>query len=74
LKLIQANAVLTELIKDNLLEKYSLTEKIIEVSEKIRKLENPHTNIPQSQSTLNLQQGGNQNINITSSLTGQFQR
>lgn len=38
MKLIQANAILTELIKESLIEKYNFTEKIILVSEKIRRI------------------------------------
>ena len=38
-KLVQANAILTRLIKDMIQEKYCLSEKIIRVNEQIKKLE-----------------------------------
>ena len=38
-RLVQANAVLTELVKDAALEKYNVSEKIHVVLEQIRKLE-----------------------------------
>ena len=38
-KLVQANAILTRLIKEMIQEKYSLSEKIIRVNEQIKKLE-----------------------------------
>lgn len=38
-KLVQANTILSRLIKDMIQEKYSLSEKIIKVNEQIKKLE-----------------------------------
>jgi hypothetical protein len=38
-KLIQANTILSELIKDSVIEKYTLSEKIHVVLEQIKKLE-----------------------------------
>lgn len=38
-KLVQANSILTRLIKEMILEKYQLSEKIIKVNEQIKKLE-----------------------------------
>lgn len=38
-KLVQANTVLTELIKQTIQEKYALSEKIIRISEQIKKME-----------------------------------
>jgi hypothetical protein len=38
-KLVQANTILNELIKDSVIEKYTLSEKIHVVLEQIKKLE-----------------------------------
>ena len=38
-KLVQANTILTELIKQTIQEKYALSEKIIRISQQIKKME-----------------------------------
>ena len=41
-KLLQANTILHELVKEAVIEKYTLSEKIHLVTEQIKKLESKH--------------------------------